>query len=187
MVQFTELPDGWREIEYDTGPKRGDAPYTEELEAMWVSEDDKIRMTCRHSVDADGQVTYPVMVEQHVAGNGYKTTIQSHGRVADDRQDAEKKAVEFMEQVNDGEHTLRVLGVEMPDEMDFVQFYTLSDSELPEGMTADQLIDAIESNEDGNDIDDLPDEITREFAKEEMVQIDVFPRHESEVEETDET
>lgn len=186
MVQFTELPDGWSEVEYDVGPQRGDNPYTEELDAMWVSEDDEIRVSCKQSVDANGEVSYPLMVDQHVSGDGYKTTIQSHGRVASDRKDAEQKAVAFMAEVNSGEHKLRVLGVDMPDEMDFVQFYTLSDSELPEGMTADQLIDVIDSGDEANDIDDLPDEITREFAKEEMVQVDVFPRHKSEVEQTDE-
>jgi hypothetical protein len=153
----------------------------EELEAMWVPADAEIRVSCRHSVDADGQVTYPIMVEQHVEYDGLGAVFQTHARVADNRKEAEAIAVEFMEEVNNGKHTLRVLGVQVPDDMDFVQFFTISDSELPGELTGDQLIEVIDSNEYENDIDDLPDEISRELAGDEMIQVDVFPRHKSEV------
>lgn len=182
MVQYQELPDGWRETEYSMGPSRASGPYKEELEAMWVPEDVQIRVSCRHSVDADGKVTYPIMVEQHVEYDGLSAVFQTHSRVADNRKEAEEMAVEFMKEVNDGKHTLRVLGVQVPDDMDFVQFFTISDSELPGELTGDQLIEVIDSDEYGNDIDDLPDEISRELAGDEMIQVDVFPRHKSEVE-----
>jgi len=182
MGQFTELPDGWTELKYDTGPKRGDGPYTEEFEATWASEDDEIVVLSRHSVDADGTVTYPITVEQRIEKDGLGAEIQTHARVAEDRQNAEKLAVKFMEEVNSGQHKLRVMGVEVPDEMDFIQFYTISDSEIPGEMTAEQLIDLIDSEQEPNDISDLPDEVSREVAEDQMIQVDVFPRHKSEVE-----
>lgn len=188
MGQFTELPDGWQEVEYETGPKRGDDPYTEELDATWASNDEEILIHAEQSVDADGRVTYPVVVEQHLRGDGYATEIQSHARVGRDRRDAESLAVEFMEDVNAGLHKLRVLGVQEPAQNSFIQFFTISDSEIPGEMTADQLIEVVNAADDyGNAIDALPDEITREQAEDAMVQVDVYPRHENEVEKIDET
>lgn len=190
MVQFEELPDGWQELDYETGPKRGSEPYTEEFEATWASDDESVLVHANHSVDADGRVTYPVIVEQHISGGGYKTEVQSHAKVGDDRRDAEALAVRFMEEVDAGLHKLRVLGVQDPTasesfENDFIQFFTISDSELPGSMTGDQLIDVINSEEYGSDIDELPDEISRELADEQMIQVDIFPRHTDEVTEID--
>lgn len=187
MVQFTELPENWKEAQYETGPSRGNGPYMEELDAMWVSEDDHIRVSSRHSIDENGDVKYPIIIEQHVEENGLSTIIQTHARIGDDRQDAEKQAVDFMKQVNDGEHKLRVLAADVPDEMNFVQFYTISDSQLPGEITAEQLVDVIKDAGDGNEISGLPEEITRDVAEDEMVQIDVFPRHIEDVDGIEET
>jgi hypothetical protein len=185
MVQFEQLPDSWKELGYDTGPSRGSGPYTEEFEATWASEDEQVLIHSHHSVDSDGTVTYPVVVEQHLAGDGFKTEIQSHAKIGDDRREAESLAVQFMEEVDQGLHKLRVLGVQEPDQNDFIQFFTLSDSELPGDMTGEQLIHVINSDEYGSDIDDLPDEISRELANDEMIQVDVFPRHKDKVKRTE--
>jgi len=185
MVQFEQLPSNWQELGYDTGPRRGSGPYTEEFEATWASEDDQILIHAHHSVDSSGRVTYPVMVEQHIAGDGFKTEIQSHADIADDRKGAEEYAVDFMNDVNAGKHRLRVLGVQEPDENPFIQFFTISDSELPGELTGDQLIEVVKGDEYGSDIDDLPSEITRELADDQMIQVDVFPRHKDEVTKTE--
>jgi hypothetical protein len=52
-------------------------------------------------------------------------------------------------------------------------------------MTGEQLIEVINSDEYGSDSDDLPDEISRELANDEMIQVDVFPRHKDKVERTE--
>lgn len=186
MVQFTELPDGWSEFEYETGPRRGDGPYTEELAATWASKDETIMVRAQHTVDANGVVTYPVMVEQQVSEDGLSTILQTHARTAEDRRGAEELAAEFMSEVNEGEHKLRVLGVQVPDRNDFVQFFTISDSQLPGEMTAEQLVEVVGSD-DPDGIHNLPDEVTDEMDDEQMIQVDVFPRHKSDVEGVNDT
>jgi len=180
-MEFTELPDRWHEMEYETGPSRGDGPYLEELTATWVSEDEHIIVQATQSVDANGTVTYPVTVEQHVEEDGLATKVQTHARIAEDRKGCEELAVEFMSEVNEGQHKLRVLGVQVPEQNDFVQFYTISDSQVPGDMTASQLIGSVRSDKYEDDIDELPEEIEREMADDEMIQVDVFPRHKSDV------
>lgn len=186
MAEFVTIPENWEEIEYDIGPSRGDGPHMEQFEAMWVSTDDEIRVSSRHSVDANGAVTYPIMVEQRLQKDGLRSVFQTHARVADDRQEAEQMAVSFMETVDAGQHRLRILAVDQPDDSDFVQFYTISDSELPGSMTGEQIVDIIDSEDSANDIGDLPDDVTRELAEDEMIQVDIFPRHEDEVHEVNE-
>lgn len=119
-MQYESLPDGWYEVEYETGPKRGDGPYTQELDAVWASRDDEILLFATQSVSATGEVSYPVSVEQHISKDGLTTEIQSHTKVAEDLQDAEALAVAFMQEVNAGQHKLRVLDVTVPDDVDFV-------------------------------------------------------------------
>ena len=179
-MQFETLPDGWNELEYETGPQY-DGPYTEELTAKWASDDDHIIIYAEQSVDMDGTITYPVIIEQHIEYDGFQTAIQSHARIGSDRREAESYATEFMQEVNDGEHTLRVLGIDVPEDNDFIQFFTMSDSELPGSMTGDQLIELIGTEQYENEIDDLPDEVSRELAAEELIQVDVFPRLKSDV------
>lgn len=185
MVQFEQLPDGWKELGYETGPNRGNGRYTEEFEATWASEDDKILVHSHHSVDSDGRVTFPVLVEQHISGNGFKTEIQSHAKIGEDRREAEEFAVAFMDEVDSGLHKLRVMAVQEPEQNEFIQFFTISDSEVPGEMTGDQLVDVINSDDYESEIDDLPDEISRELASDEMIQVDVFPRHKDEVTKTE--
>lgn len=180
-MQFESLPDGWYEVEYETGPKRGDGPYSQELDAVWAAADDEILLFATQSVSATGEVSYPINVEQHISKNGLSTEIQSHTQVADDVRDAEQLAFAFMEEVNAGLHKLRVMDVTVPDEMDFVQFYTISDSELPEGMTGDQIIEIVENTDGRNEISGLPDKIDEQVADEQFIQVDVFPKHYTEV------
>lgn len=174
-MDFHDLPDGWEERGFETGPQRGDGPYTEEFEATWVDEDDEMVIHAHHSVDSRGEVTYPIFAEQHIGNDEYETVVQTHNRLAEDRTECEEAVVEFMKESNAGKHRLRTMGVEVPEENDFVQFYCISDSELPEGMDGEQLIDVLDTDTD-SEIDDLPDHVTRELASDEMVQIDVYPR-----------
>lgn len=179
MPQYVDLPDGWKESNYETGPKRGDEPYTEELDAMWLSPDEACVVDATESVDVNGVVSYPVTVVQHLVGERYAIDIQTHARLADDRKEAEQIAVEFMTAVNNGQHQYRLLGVHEPEDSDFLQFFTISDSELPGKMEARQLIDLLERVEnDENNIDGLPDDVPDDLPD---VQVDIFPRHREEV------
>lgn len=183
-MNFETIPsDNWTEIEYETGPKRADGPFTEEFEGKWASNDKHIIIQSRHTVSSDGKVSYPVMVVQEIGDDELSTRITTHARIADDRKGVEEIVVEFMKDVDDGKHEVRTLGVEVPDDNDFVQFYTISNSEVPGDMTADEFVDIIESGKDeyGNDIGDLSDSIDRETAEDHMIQVDIFPRLKEEV------
>jgi hypothetical protein len=80
-----------------------------------------------------------------------------------------------------------LLGVESDESGEFYQFYCLSDSELPDGMTADQLMDSIDTEQHDDQIEELPDDFDPEKHIEEAIQVDIFIRHEAEVGPTDDT
>lgn len=181
-MQFESVPDGWAEIEYDVGPSRSSAPYTEELSAMWTSNDDHIAIRCRSSVNATGDVSYPIRVQQVLEVETLSTMVQTDATVASDRQDAESKATEFMAEIDRSKYDLRAIAAVGPDENNFIQFFAIYNSELPGEMTGDQLVELIDSGDaSGNQIADLPDEIGSELADSEMIQIEVFPRYKDDV------
>jgi hypothetical protein len=175
MAEYASIPDGWQELTYETD---------DQFEAHWVHSDEQIGVGVTQSTDADGTETYPVVVEQHVEHEQLATTIQSHALVAESRPEAERMAAEFMHEVDDGQHVLRVLDVEQWQE--FYQFYCIADSELPGDVTADELIEAVDNEEYDDSIDDLPNDFDPTGETEQTVTVDVFPRHQAEIE-TDDT
>ena len=183
-MQFADVPDGWNERGYETGPQRGDGPYTNEFEGTWVDDDDQMVIHAHHSTDSRGDVTYPIFVEQQIGSDeyGFTTIVNSHSRLADDLKECEEAVVEFMEEEQNGKHRLHTLDVVEPEENDFIQFFCLSDSELPEGMTGEQLVEVLDADTETG-INDLPDHISRELASDEMIQVDIFPRHKQNFEE----
>jgi len=181
-MQFESVPDGWAEIEYDVGPSRSDEPYTEELSAMWTSDDEHIAIRCRSSVSATGEVSYPIRVQQVLEAGSLSTMVQTDATVASDRQDAESKAREFMASIDRSKYDLRAIAAVGPDENNFIQFFAIYNSELPGDMTGEQLVELIDANDaSGNQIADLPDDVDQELADSEMIQIEVFPRYKEDV------
>jgi len=174
-MDFETLPDGWDELTYDTGPDRGSGPYTEELDALWVHESEQVRLTASHSTDATG-LFYSLIVEQICEDPETEITaeIVSHSRVAEDRREVESQAVTFMQEMNDGKHRLRVLDVQIPDDHDFVQWYTICDSELPETLTAAELIEAIDTDGTDHDVSQL-EAVQDELPDDQHIQVDVYP------------
>lgn len=175
MAEYMSVPDGWREVTYDVTE--------DDFDANWVYEDAKVMVTATVSQDADGSVTFPVVVEQRIEKDGLETDIQSHALIADTRKEAERMAAEFMHEVNEGHHVLRVMGVE--EWKEFYQFYCVSDSEIPGELTADELIAAIDNEEYDDSIDDLPNDFEPDLDAEHTVTVDVFPRHKAELETDD--
>lgn len=187
MTEFIDLPDGWDEVIYEVGPSRGTGPYVEEFDAVWASEDEEILVLCRHTVDPDGTVTYPMTVEQMVEAGGYRTEIQTHSRIADNRKEAEELAVDFMDEVADGEHRYHVMDIDEVPEKSVVRFFTICDSSVPGDVTADEVIEIVTNDEfEDVDEDEVPDEIYDEVDPEQMIQVDIFPRHMDQIETVDE-
>lgn len=48
-------------------------------------------------------------------------------------------------------------------------------------MTGDQVIDIVENTAGDNEISGLPDEVDEQVADEQFIQVDVFPKHYTEV------
>lgn len=171
-MQHSTLPDGWEEARYDTN---GD-----EYDATWARSDGQVVVSSHSTRDSSGERIYPIVVEQHLHDDetGLSTEVQSHSKTATSVDDAESMATNFMQDVNDGEHILHLMGVE--EWRDFYHFYCISNSEIPGNITADELIEAIDNEEYDDDIDDLeqfgPDE-----AGEQTIQVDVFPRTKAEI------
>lgn len=183
MSEFAVIPDGWDEVSYDVGESLSNSDHTEEFDAVWASTDEKISLHVQHTRDEDGTIMYPVVVEQTLDHEDEPTvTVQSHARVEHDRKSAERVAVEFMHEVNDGLHRLTPIGVEETDE--FYEYYCLSDSEIPGDISAEQLIDAIDDEQYDDDIEELPENFDP-TAGDPAIQIDVFPRHKNEIENDD--
>lgn len=171
MASYTSIPDGWTEVSYDPD---------DEYDAVWACENEQVLVRANETEDADETTSIAVVVEQTVEKDGLETDIQSHALVADDQAEAERMACEFMMEVNDGHHVLRVMDVEQWKE--FYQFYCISDSELPGDLTSSELIDAIDNEEYDDDIDDLPNDFEPGVDAEHTVTVDVFPRHQAEIE-----
>jgi len=156
MTEYGSVPDEWDEVEYELDEDDGS------YRAMWTYDDEQMTIRAKRT-DDDGTEQYPVVVEQTIESEaGHRATVQSHARVEDSRRDAELMATEFMHEVADGLHVLRLIGVRSGN--GFYQFVCLSDSELPGSMTGDQLADAVDemaTNPDptSNDIDPLPDDV----------------------------
>lgn len=179
MTEFTKLPDGWKEVKYDVGESLSGEDHTEEIDAIWASEDDRIVVMASNSIDEDGTVTFPVVVEQTIdPDDAPVTTVQSHAIVEDNRKMAERMSVEFMHEVNDGLHRLRTMGVEETEK--FYEYYCISDSELPGSMTGDQLIESVDGGSYEDEIEDLPEDFDP-GTDTPTIQIDVFPRRKDEV------
>lgn len=176
-MQFESMPDGWTEITYEVGPSRGDQPYTEELNATWVSEDEHLYIRTKASVDSTDGVTYPIRVEQELSVEHLSTFVQTDATVGSDRRNAEELVVEFMESIDRSDYDIRAIGASGPNENGFIEFFTIYNSELPGDMTALQLIETIEQDSSPEQIDGLPDDIEPSLADEELIQIDVFPRY----------
>lgn len=170
-------PDGWKQIRFELSePVEGEL--AEPFDAVWTTDDESVVVFAESMIE-DGQrePVYSIIVEQRVEKDGYAAEIQSHSRVEQTPERAVQSAFDFMKEFNAGQHKLRVLGVEQWRE--YVQFYCMSDSELPNGLTGDTVIDAVDNEEFDSDIEDLPDE-PEQYA-DHMITVDVYPRHESEV------
>jgi hypothetical protein len=170
MAEHMALPDGWSELTYEAN---------DVFDAVWAHEDEEIMVTATMADDIDG-ITYSVVVEQTIEYENMKTTVESHALVAESQKEAERMAAEFMHEVNDGHHALRVMGVD--EWKEFYQFYCISDSEVPGEMTADELIESIDNEAYDDDIDDLPDDYDPDEDADHVVTVDVFPRHQTEIE-----
>lgn len=165
---------GWTERDFKNDPFR----------AVYVNED--VDVTVLVSEKGSGSETeFPVIAEQRLESGDLSTSVTSHSRTHQSKEDAMESVLEFIEDIESGNNKLHVLDHDIWRE--WVQFYTISDSELPESMTADELIDAISGDEDEivTDVSSV-DESKLAQAEELTVTIDVYPRHTSEVEGYDE-
>lgn len=168
---MSDVPDGWIEKEWIVG----DADQYDEVSGEWVSDDEEIEITARHEVSEGGHVSYPIIVNQKVGNDEYETWVETHSTSASNAERARDAAIEFMREVNDGQHKIRLLSCETWRE--YVQFYTISDSDLPDDLTADMLIESINSDDFDSDID-----MDEADAEDLDVTVDIYLRHESEAE-----
>jgi len=180
MVSFEELPRGWFE-HYETGPRRGSGPYTEELDAVWYRDEDQLWIEAEHHVDQNGNVSYIMTVYQKIEANGLATEIETNRRIAKDRRDLEEQAVEFMREIDCGQHTVHAFSAEVPDENPFVQFYTVSDSQIMGSDTADESVVDTITDESSTMIESVSNDVVDSVPDEQKVRIDVIPRHRSRV------
>lgn len=176
MPEYAVLPEGWVETKYNTDD-------ADEYSAQWAHEDHEIVVSVERSMDADGSVSFPITVEQRVGMDGIYTIVSSHAKIADSGKEAERMAAEFMRGVRDGQYVLRTMDVRKWQGN--YNFYCISDSEVPEGITADELIDALDEEAYDDDIEDLPEDFDPQDQADLTVSVDVFLRHESEIESTD--
>lgn len=169
MADLVEIPEGWSEVKYET---------SDGYRALWACNDEPIAIDVEANVQGR-DIGYTAVVYQQLEHEGLSTEIQSHARMADNRQEIEELVVEFMHEVNDGQHILRVLDHELWEE--FVQFYCINEDAMPGEITAAELIEGLDNDQFDNQIDDVPDDVDpREYA-DEIMTIDVFPRHKTEV------
>lgn len=162
-----DMPDGWTEVAFE----RDDG-----LRGVWATEENGVTVYASESVDSNDVVTYPVVVEQHVEHDGYEADIETNSRVESTPEAAIEAAKEFMRVYNDGGLGVHVLGVEHWRE--YYQFYCIDNGELPDGLTADMLIDSIDND---MDFDDDIDEETEIDDADMVVEVSIYPRHETEV------
>jgi len=176
-MKTQSLPENWKEVKYEFGEGG--------LQAFWKHTDLSVVIDVAPNVEG-GHGGYTAVVHQHVEDGEYETTIDTHAHMADDVPSLEDKVVDFMEEVNNGEHIYRAIGHELWRE--FVQFYCISTDQvdadaLPGTLSASELIDAIDNEQYDNEITELPDDLD---DMDSMLTIDVFPRHKTEMEENNE-
>lgn len=173
-----EIPDGWTEEEWTVAEADG----YHEVSGKWVNDDRSVVITTRHSVSEQGHVSYPVTVEQAIESGTYRTSLEVHEDQASNGPRARKKAIEMMQEIEDGRHLVYPLGHEVWRE--YVQFYVIHDDEVPGSLTAEDLIEAIDTEQTEDAVDVDYDDID-ESDVDEIVTVDIYPRHTSLVETTD--
>lgn len=166
--------DGWQVLTDERDPLRVTVASADETVLIMIG-------------DYDGEGGgYTASVEQHIQCEGYETAIQTQTIVSESLHEFVDEVRTFMSEVNDGRHILHPIGVEQWKE--FYQFYCISDSEVPDEMEAEELVELIqnESEQDDHDPDiDAIDDI--DPTAENVLTVDVFPRHQTEVQEIDES
>lgn len=168
MAQYINIPGEWTEEVYKTGDYR----------AIFSNNVDEIAVDIKSNTQGS-QVGFNMTVYQRIEYDDVEAKIRSHARTASSRKEAEKYAKEFMEEVNEGKHVLHCIGYEIYEE--FVQFYTINDSELPANISSEKFISGLDNEEYGNKITDIGDNFNPE-EYDNAIYVDVFPRHISEVE-----
>lgn len=168
-----DLPDGWEQVERDVGRRCGPKEDHREYEAAWKSEDHKVVIEASCSQD-DTTPRYPVVADQWITHDGIGTDIQIAAEFTGTFREAEDRAVELMEEINDGQHLHHVLG--MQEWRENYQFYCISNNEIPGDLTADDLIDDLEDEEfDGEDVERMEEEADV------TVEVSIFPRHQQQI------
>lgn len=177
MSRYISVPDGWTETRYEVGdsivPSEIDdvGETIEEFEATYICDEHEIVVEITDSTDHEEGpfARYVVRVVQTLEADGYRDDVETHALATDDREQAEQLARSFMDDVNEDEHIIRCIETELWQS--FVQFYCIDSSELPDNITADDVIQEIE-----NDVDvaNVADEESIEFDDE--ILVDVYPR-----------
>lgn len=181
MSEVISIPDGWTEARYEVGdevvPDEHDiGEANEEFEARYVSDEYDIAVEISDSINDElGPFAhYVVRAVQTVQADGYRDDIESHSLIADDREEAEQLALLFMQDVNEGEHILFCLEAEIWES--FVQFYCIDSSRLPDDITVDDVVEAIESGGYVEGVgDEVPDDDWDPIDDDDSILVDVYP------------
>jgi hypothetical protein len=180
MTETPETPAEWSERRYEENGQQ--------LEACWESPDGQITVFIESITDEPGSIHYAVSVEQHIQADGYATTATTHERRVGSKDSAVGAAIEFMAEADQyREHCHRA---ELWKD-EWVQFYSINQSDIPDGFDIDTVLDAIdgapadesELTDRHAGMEDDPDSVEAD-AK---LSISIYPRHISVVAQEDDS
>lgn len=170
MPDFADLPDGWDEVTYETG---------DTYHAIWASTDEHVAIDASRIDDGANGTYYTAVAYQYITDDGMEAEVQTHARTTERREQIEQLSAQYMREVNDGQHVLRVVGHE--EWKEFIQFYCVSSDEIPESIDSDEVIDGIRNDQYDDTIEELPDDVDRKQLADETITVEVFPRHKTEI------